>query len=211
MQRWRRGCPGLSHATPCRAGGGGHACESRARGRERRSAGGETEESARPFNIRDVRVDVSRGCRGESDETGELVARLAPYGLTTEALRKLVYGDAGKTHAFRELNAAAKLRKLGLITRNDGGSEELHDETAKTWTLAERVLAWLYGDESVDPSLSTLLSPATCSESPLSIPSDTVMQVVDAMRAVGSGNHRPWRTRPRSSQPHRGCSFRCEG
>ena len=118
----------------------------------------------------------------ESHETADLVMRLAPHGLTTEALRRLVFGDAGNVHAFRELGAAGKLRKLCLITRNDGGSDELH-ESRQTWTVSDRVLAWLYGDESLDPSLSDLLTVPVCSPVALSIPLETVREVIEATLA----------------------------
>ncbi len=121
----------------------------------------------------------------ESHETAELAARFAPNGLTIEALRKLVFGDAGNVRAFRELSAAGKLRELGLITRNDGGSEELH-ESRQTWKIADRVLAWLYGDESIDPSLTALLRPAIRPGTSLSISEETVTQAVAAMRSSGS-------------------------
>ena len=63
----------------------------------------------------------------ESSETAELISRFAVNGMTIEALRKLAFGDTGNVRAFRELSASGKLRALGLLTRNDGGSDELHE------------------------------------------------------------------------------------
>ena len=122
----------------------------------------------------------------ESPETAGLVMRLAPNGLTTEALRKLVFGEVGNVHAFRELGGTGKLRKFGLITRNDGGTDELHD-SRQTWTVSDRVLAWLYGDDSIDASCDRFakLSDAAPLER-LSMHADVLATAAQAMKAVRS-------------------------
>jgi len=118
----------------------------------------------------------------ESSETAELISRFAVNGMTIEALRKLAFGDTGNVRAFRELSASGKLRALGLLTRNDGGSDELH-ESRQTWTVADRVLAWLYGDESIDPSLATLLRPVMRATTTLTMSDATVKEAAAAMKS----------------------------
>src|SRR3569623_1836992 len=70
--------------------------------------------------------------------------------VTIDTLRRIIYGERPSELGFRELAANGTLRRLALIERNDGHP---HDsaETRWTWTLAPRILAWLHGDERVDP------------------------------------------------------------
>jgi SpoVK/Ycf46/Vps4 family AAA+-type ATPase len=132
----------------------------------------------------EMRVVMFLAAVAESPETAGLVMRLAPNGMTTEALRKLVFGDAGNVHAFRELSGAGRLRKLGLITRNDGGTDELHD-SRQTWTVSDRVLAWLYGDESIDASCDRFAKPSGAVPlERLSTHPDVLAKATQAMKAA---------------------------
>lgn len=75
--------------------------------------------------------------------------------LTLDTVRRLVYGARPSQLAQRELARDGKLRGLGLIERSDGNSRDT-PESRWTWALAPRVLAWLHGDDRIDPSLATI-------------------------------------------------------
>lgn len=72
--------------------------------------------------------------------------------LTLETLRRLIYGAHPSQLGQRELARDGKLRGLGLIERSDGNSRET-PEARWTWALTPRLLAWLHGDDRIDPLL----------------------------------------------------------
>lgn len=83
-----------------------------------------------------------------------LMQRCVGPSVTIDALRRIVYGERPSEVGFRELSADGTLRRFGIIERNDG---QQHDSEARwTWTLTSRVLAWLHGDERVDPAFDTI-------------------------------------------------------
>lgn len=74
-----------------------------------------------------------------------------PPVLTLDVLRRLIYGDRPSAQAIRELGADGALRRFALIERND--TQPADAESRWTWGLAPRLVAWLHGDERLDPAL----------------------------------------------------------
>lgn len=87
-----------------------------------------------------------------SAKTALLSQTVVSPALTFETLRRVVYGERPSQLALRELGPDGTLRRLAMIERNDGQPHE-SPETRWTWTLAPRVLAWLHGDDRIDPAL----------------------------------------------------------
>ncbi len=71
--------------------------------------------------------------------------------LTMHTMQRLM-GQVCSSQPLRVLGESGALRRLGLIERSDGGGPELH-ERKQTWCLALRVLLWLEGDHTIDPTL----------------------------------------------------------
>lgn len=107
-----------------------------------------------------------------------------PPALTLEVLRRIVYGERPSRVALQELASDGRLRRLTLIDRNDGHPSE-SPETRWTWTIAPRLLAWLHGDERVDPALGSVaqMPSAAPSVDELAISPATL---VDARKAIRS-------------------------
>lgn len=74
-----------------------------------------------------------------------------PPVLTLDVLRRLIYGERPSPTAIQELSADGGLRRFALIERHDGQATD--PESRWTWGLAPRLVAWLHGDERLDPSL----------------------------------------------------------
>lgn len=106
---------------------------------------------------------------------------------TIETLRRLVYGERPSQLGWSELAADGPLRRLAILERNDSQSTD-SPETRWIWTLAPRVLAWLHGDDRVDPSLSALVQippPAPPAED-LALPSQALTETRKAMKGTAS-------------------------
>ena len=73
---------------------------------------------------------------------------------TLDTLRRVIYGDRPSREALAELGPEGTLRKLGIIERTDTG--DVH-ESRQTWALSRRVLAFLHGDDSIDPALAGIV------------------------------------------------------
>ncbi len=71
--------------------------------------------------------------------------------VTMSNLCALIGQDAGD--GWAALSVQAPLRRLLLVERSDGGSVDLH-ESRMTWTISRRVLAFLHGDNAIDPGLA---------------------------------------------------------
>jgi AAA+ superfamily predicted ATPase len=98
-------------------------------------------------------------------------------------LRDLVHGRQPSRVALAELGPRGSLRRLGLIERSDGGGPEVH-ESRQTWAIARRVLAWLHGDDSIDPELDGIarIADATPIEE-IIVAGDALAQTREAVRA----------------------------
>ncbi len=74
---------------------------------------------------------------------------------TTDTLRRVVYGEAAVSlDAWRDLEEDRPLRRYHLIERTDGlAAAPLHRQT---WKVADRVLALVYGELKLEPSLARL-------------------------------------------------------
>lgn len=112
--------------------------------------------------------------------------RVSP-ALTLDVLRRLIYGDRPSPLAVQELAADGTLRKFALIERNDGQPME-SAESRWTWGVPSRIVAWLHGDQRLDPSLSSLATiptaiPATGS---LAITDTAITDTRNAMRGARS-------------------------
>jgi hypothetical protein len=68
------------------------------------------------------------------------------------AIQATVFGPHPSAEALRSLGPRGTLRRLHLIERADGGAADLHD-SRRSWAIARRVLAWLHGDDAIDPEL----------------------------------------------------------
>lgn len=105
-----------------------------------------------------------------------------PPALTLEVLRRIVYGERPSRVALQELASDGRLRRLALIDRNDGHPSE-SPETRWTWTIAPRLLAWLHGDDRVDPALGSVaqMPSAAPSVDELAI---SAAALIDARKAI---------------------------
>lgn len=87
----------------------------------------------------------------DSNYRARVAQHVGANRITTDVLVQIAY-EGSRRHGFCELGPSAPLRRLRVIERSDGGSPELHD-TQWGWTVSRRVIAWLYGDTSVDAEL----------------------------------------------------------
>ena len=76
---------------------------------------------------------------------------------TLDTIRRIVYGDRPSREAMAELAPTGTLRRFALIERSDGGGPDVH-ESRQTWAISRRVLAFLHGDDRVDPELARLVA-----------------------------------------------------
>jgi AAA+ superfamily predicted ATPase len=107
--------------------------------------------------------------------------------VTIDTLRRIVYGERPSAVGFRELAPNGTLRHLAIIERNDGHP---HDsaETRWTWTLAPRVLAWLHGDDRVDPALAAIAHRPSRAPIPdaLALPAGALADARKALNGTGA-------------------------
>ncbi|MFT3700174.1 MAG: ATP-binding protein [Kofleriaceae bacterium] len=115
-----------------------------------------------------------------------LSQQLVSPALTIETLRRVVYGERPSVIGFRELAANGTLRRLAIIERNDGHPHE--GEARWTWTLAPRVLAWLHGDERIDPAVAAVAGIADPVPMPDALvwPADAVAEARRAMQGTNA-------------------------
>lgn len=106
---------------------------------------------------------------------------------TLDVLRRLIYGERPNAMALEELAANGRLRRFALIERNDGHPSE-SPETKWTWQLSPRVLAWLHGDDRLDPALVGVaeIPSSTAVIESLALSASAVSEVRKAVRAPRS-------------------------
>lgn len=107
--------------------------------------------------------------------------------LTTEVLRRLVYGSRPSDVAQRELARDGKLRRFSLIERSDNNPRDT-PESKWTWTISPRLLGWLHGDDRVDPELENLAHAPTsiAALEDLAIDPEAVAAVRKALRGISN-------------------------
>ena len=105
--------------------------------------------------------------------------------ITADAIARIVY-DGSLQLAFVELGPIAPLRQLNVIERCDGGPSDLH-ETQWAWTISRRIVAWLYGDTSIDPELTACkLAKPIASLDDLALASGVAVLAREAVRMTRS-------------------------
>lgn len=110
-----------------------------------------------------------------------------PPALTLDVLRRIVYGERPNPLAVRELAADGPLRQFALIDRNDGQPME-GAESRWTWGVPSRLVAWLHGDERLDPSLAAIATLPTSipPTGALAISESAIADVRNALRTASS-------------------------
>ena len=117
-------------------------------------------------------------------EIPALATRLLPesaFGLTTGTMRELVFRDRWSNVALREIGQDCRLSRYGLLETNANASD---DESRQTWTVPNRVISWLRG-ENLAPE--ELCAPRVCCPpEALAIGAGANAELRDAMRGKGA-------------------------
>jgi len=88
-----------------------------------------------------------------SDEQAATIFGCGPGEVRAEAITSVVAGIDQPGMRLRCFGAAGALRRLCLIERSDGGGAEVH-ESRWTWSISDRALALVHGENSVDDALA---------------------------------------------------------
>jgi ATP-dependent 26S proteasome regulatory subunit len=96
---------------------------------------------------------------------------------TTDAIRRIVYGEHRCQDFWREFSPESTLRRYEFIARTDARSEL--PEHRQTWKVARRVLALVHGEVSIDEQLLALAERVTAPVKP-----------IGALELAGDAQHR---------------------